>query len=252
VSLSRIRRLAAVLALGVVLPGRALAVCNQPCNSAAVITNCCAGTSCLLDGSISVVTSSCTLNLGARVVNLSGMITVGSNMLTVEAAAFRIVGSGLVNARGPSPGGHGGKVVMNLTGGASPAFSSTGVPSSGIDASGFASGGGVIEIHADGPVNLSAGGLLANALDTNGNGGSIQIDTVCATPSCTMMVGIPVSPRRPLRQRRDRRPRDHGRPRAHRPRARELHRGRGFGGEIDLTARAASRSRTARSYRPTP
>src|SRR5205823_3401596 len=128
--------------------GRGTAIAAGSCNapSACSLTDlpaaCCNATSCTLDGTITIPAGGCNLDFGPRNVTLTttGMIVLGSNMLSIEAGSFTVAGT--INGRGASPN-HGGRLVVTTNGGAASAFRLTGTTAL-VDVSGFADGGGSI------------------------------------------------------------------------------------------------------------
>ena len=104
------RRLALVVAAAGLLVGAQRGTAGATCpvtsacsSTAPLIGACCGGTTCTLDGTITVSGRVCELDFGSRQVLLTGQLIVGSNTLTIRAGGFRV--SGTLSANG-SPGGN--------------------------------------------------------------------------------------------------------------------------------------------------
>src|SRR5690242_12200126 len=150
------------------------------CKFADLPAACCDNTTCTIDGTITindttaVGSSVCDIDFGPRNVTLTstGTIVLGSNSLSVEAGSVTVAGT--INGRGSSPN-HGGRLVVTTNGGTANAFRLTGSTAL-IDLSGFADGGGTLEIHGDGPIGILGGKILSSQLEPNASGGTITID----------------------------------------------------------------------------
>lgn len=169
--------LAVLAALGLASPGAAWACsANGACPN--LVAACCVGNTCTIDGNVTVTGSTCTLDFGLHNVILTGTLAIGSNTVTIRALSFTISGSGLLDGHGVNPSA-GGNVIITTTDRAITSFASTGNARSGIDLTGFGTGGGSLEVHAAGPVALTGGRIDVSSADSGGNedGGSILIDS---------------------------------------------------------------------------
>ncbi|TMA51434.1 MAG: hypothetical protein E6J75_18525, partial [Deltaproteobacteria bacterium] len=186
------RRLALVVAAAGLFVGAQRGIAGATCpvtsacsSTAPLIGACCGGTTCTLDGTITVSGRVCELDFGARQVLLTGQLIVGSNTLTIHAGGFRV--SGTLSANG-SPGGN--VIIMHSAGGRLETFSLEGRGK--IDVSGSGTGGGTLTVNADGDVSLTGSQgstVVANGIGSGSTAGTISI----SSSGGPIGVGIPVA-----------------------------------------------------------
>jgi Dictyostelium (slime mold) repeat len=150
---------------------------TSACNDASVFLGtpaCCGAHSCVLDGTVTMSGAVCNLDFDGRDLTIAGAVNVGSSTLHLSAAS--VVVSGLVNAKGTgqSPGGN---ILLTTRGGAPTAVRlASGGSGLRIDISGSGRGAGMLDIRADGNVEL-AGRIVGTSSAAAGDGGTVFVST---------------------------------------------------------------------------